>query len=174
MGWAAAESVGDFSGDGPPEPPAGPPSAGSPGAIPRSPHAPRQSRPAIAPGEVSSLGLSPHAGAVLCYVAAWASGLLVLAIERQSRYVRFHAWQAFLTFVTLTAVVMVSWTVTILMAFVSPAAFRAMAVLTQVLWIVLFVVWLIALVQSIRGATFRVPVLAGVADRLTSRGLATP
>jgi hypothetical protein len=34
------------------------------------------------PREISSTGLSPRVAGLLCYAAAWASGLLLVAIER--------------------------------------------------------------------------------------------
>ena len=47
-------------------------------------------------GEAASsfTGLTPHVAASLAYLAGPFSGALLLATERESGFVRFHAWQA--------------------------------------------------------------------------------
>jgi uncharacterized membrane protein len=120
--------------------------------------------PAHAP-DVSSTGLSPRVAAVLCYAAAWASGLLLLAIERDSRYVRFHAWQSVLAFGTLTVLALGCWGLTILMAFLSPAAFRVMAWVTQAAWLLLLATWLVAIVQVAQGKRWKLPLVGNRAER---------
>ena len=49
----------------------------------------------------AQLGLSPEAAGALAYLAGPFSGALLLIIERTSRSVRFHAWQAFIGLGTL-------------------------------------------------------------------------
>lgn len=104
---------------------------------------------------------------MLCYAGAWVSGLIMLSIERESTDVRFHAWHALLAFGALTLLAITCWLVTILMAFVSPGAFRVLAGITQAAWVLLAVVWVIALVQAIRGARWKLPVVGQWAERLS-------
>lgn len=120
---------------------------------------------AAAAREVSSTGLSPRVAAILCYAAGWASGLVLLAIERQSRFVRFHAYQAVVGFGGLTLIAVTCWVLTILMAFLSPAAFRVMAVVTQVAWIALVVTWLFVVVEVSQGKRRKLPLVGKRAER---------
>jgi uncharacterized membrane protein len=54
----------------------------------------------------SSTGLSANVAGLLCYVGGvippiplgWISGLVFLAIEKKSTFVKFHAWQAIIVF----------------------------------------------------------------------------
>jgi uncharacterized membrane protein len=117
------------------------------------------------PREISSTGLSPRVAGLLCYAAAWASGLLLVAIERDSRYVRFHAWQSLLGFGALTLFALGAWGVTILMAFVSPGAFRVMAYVTQIAWIALGAAWLFAVVMVAQGRRWKMPLVGKWAER---------
>jgi uncharacterized membrane protein len=117
------------------------------------------------PRENSSTGLSPRVAGLLCYAAAWASGLLLVAIERDSRYVRFHAWQSLLGFGALTLFALGAWGVTILMAFVSPAAFRVMGYVTQIAWIALGAAWLLAVVMVAQGRRWKMPLVGKWAER---------
>jgi len=50
------------------------------------------------PGE-SSLKLDPNVAAALSYVCGMLSGIAFLILEKQNRYVRFHAMQSTITFV---------------------------------------------------------------------------
>jgi uncharacterized membrane protein len=124
--------------------------------------------PAAEPLEISSTGLPPRVAGLLCYAAAWASGLLLIAIERDSRFVRFHAWQSFLAFGTFTLLALVAWGVTLLMAFVSPGAFRAMGYVTQVTWIALGATWIFAVVMVAQGRRWKMPLVGKWAERLAA------
>jgi uncharacterized membrane protein len=133
-----------------------PPGTGPRGAASRNP----------SPGGLSSTGLSPRIAAPLCYIGAWAGAIVMLMVERDSRDVRFHAWQSLLAFGALTLIAIGSLGTTILMAFVSLTAFRVMSWVTLVAWIVLAVIWLIALFQVANGKRWRMPVVGRWAERL--------
>jgi uncharacterized membrane protein len=120
---------------------------------------------ATEPKEISSTGLSPRVAGLLCYAAAWASGLLLVAIERDSRFVRFHAWQSLLGFGALTLLALGAWGVTILMAFVSPAVFRVMGYVTQFLWIALGAAWIFAVLMVAQGRRWKMPLVGKWAER---------
>jgi uncharacterized membrane protein len=120
---------------------------------------------ATEPNEVSSTGLPPRVAGLLCYAAAWASGLLLVAIERDSRFVRFHAWQSLLGFGALTLLALGAWGVTILMAFVSPAVFRVMGYVTQFLWIALGAAWIFAVLMVAQGRRWKMPLVGKWAER---------
>jgi uncharacterized membrane protein len=124
--------------------------------------------PAAEPLDISSTGLSPRVAGLLCYAAAFASGLLFVAIERDSRFVRFHAWQSLLGFGALTLAALVAWGVTILMPFVSLTAFRVMAWVTQIAWIALGATWIFAVVMVARGRRWKMPLVGKWAERLAA------
>jgi uncharacterized membrane protein len=120
---------------------------------------------ATEPNEISSTGLPPRVAGLLCYAAAWASGLLLVAIERDSRFVRFHAWQSVLGFGAFTLLALGAWGVTILMAFVSPAVFRVMSYVTQILWIALGATWIFTVVMVAQGRRWKMPLVGKWAER---------
>lgn len=90
---------------------------------------------------------------------------MLLAMERQSPFVRFHAYQAVAAFGGLTVIAVTCWVVTILMAFMSPGAFRVMAVVTQIAWIALIVTWLFAVVEVSQGKRRKLPLVGKRAER---------
>lgn len=51
--------------------------------------------------EKSVLGLSPKTAAALCYVFGTFSGIVVLLMEKENKFVRFHALQSIFWFLML-------------------------------------------------------------------------
>lgn len=55
-------------------------------------------------------GLDENVEAVLCYVGFWITGLIFLLIERENRFVQFHALQSILTFLPLSiGIYLIAW-----------------------------------------------------------------
>lgn len=123
---------------------------------------------AAEPLEHSSTGLSPRVAGLLCYAAAWASGLLFVAVERDSRFVRFHAWQSLLGFGGLTLFALIAWGVTLVMPFVSPTLFRVMGYVTLIAWIALGAAWIFAVVMVAQGRRWKMPLVGKWAERLAA------
>ena len=48
--------------------------------------------------EKTSIGLEANVAGLLCYVLGWISGLVFILIERESKFVRFHAMQSIIVF----------------------------------------------------------------------------
>jgi len=68
--------------------------------------------------EKTSLGLDANVAAALSYLLGWVTGAAMLVIERQNRFVRFHALQSTIVFGGLcalwlvgTAIPFVGWIV---------------------------------------------------------------
>ncbi|MBW2416458.1 MAG: hypothetical protein JRG76_18320, partial [Deltaproteobacteria bacterium] len=53
------------------------------------------------PVERSSTGLDPRLAAALSYLFGFVTGIIFLVVERDSQYVRFHAMQSTVTFISL-------------------------------------------------------------------------
>ena len=47
----------------------------------------------------SASGLSPRVAGAFCYPLSIVTGVLFLLIEKDNRFVRFHAWQSILLFI---------------------------------------------------------------------------
>ena len=118
-------------------------------------------------GQTSS-GLEPRLASVLCYSAWWVTGLVFLALERDHPDVRFHAAQATVVFGGLSLLLVVLGGLSLTMLFVSAAAFQAARVLAELGWLSAVLLWLTLMYRTSRGDTWRVPVAALLADRLSN------
>ena len=102
----------------------------------------------------SSTGLNSNIAAVLAYAFGFASGVVLLVVERKDGYVRFHAMQSTLTF----AIVMV----TALILGSLPIAGRF---LTGLLTLLAGVIWFVLMFKAFTGQRYKLPYVGEIAER---------
>jgi uncharacterized membrane protein len=117
----------------------------------------------------TSTGVEPRLAAVLCYSAWWISGLIFLIIEQKHRAVRFHAAQSLVLFGGLSLVIGLLSAGSVGMLVVSAAAFQAARLLVYVVWIGAVAVWMLLMLKTFQGETWRVPFASDLAARLSER-----
>jgi uncharacterized membrane protein len=113
-GWTKAGQVEDLLPKAPPAPPVAPPAPPAapvkPPTPPVAPIAPPQppaagaahySAPAPA-GQNTSTGLEPNIAALLSYILGWLTGIIFFLIEKDNKFVRFHAMQSIIAFGGIT------------------------------------------------------------------------
>jgi len=114
----------------------------------------------------SSTGLQPRTGALLAYVAWWVTGGLMLLVERRDSFVRFHAAQSLVGLGVAWLLGAVVYTLAFAVLSVSATWFTAMLWLALGIWAAGVGLWIVCLVQVARGERWRMPLAAGIADRL--------
>ena len=117
----------------------------------------------------TSTGVEPRLAAVLCYSAWWISGLIFLIIEQQHRTVRFHAAQSLVLFGGLSLLIGMLSAGSVGMLVVSAAAFQAARLLVYLVWIAAVAIWMLLMLKTFQGETWRVPFASDLAARLSER-----
>ncbi|HXG87987.1 MAG TPA: hypothetical protein VNJ02_06590 [Vicinamibacterales bacterium] len=117
----------------------------------------------------TSTGVDPRLSALLCYTAWWVSGIVFLIIEHQHRAVRFHAAQSLVVFGGLSLVIGLLSGLSIAMLMVSAAAFQAARLLVYLVWMATVGLWLLVMLRTYQGETWRVPIASDLADRIADR-----
>jgi uncharacterized membrane protein len=102
--------------------------------------------PALPPAERSSTGLDITVAAMLTYILGWLSGVFFLVVEKNSGFVRFHAWQSVLTFLPI-----------FLLLWVLPIWF--------LFWPLSVIAWLLLMFKAFQGERFKLPIIGDIADR---------
>jgi uncharacterized membrane protein len=102
----------------------------------------------------TSSGMNQNVAGLLCYVAGWITGLIFFLIEKENRFVRFHAMQSIITFGSLTVLFMVLGFIPIVGWMLMPI----LAILQLILWIVL-------MVKAYQGQLFKLPVIGDMAEK---------
>ncbi len=109
-------------------------------------------------------GFQPNIAAVLSYALTVVTGTVMFLVEKENKYVRFHAMQAIL----FGAAWIILW---ILASIGTTVPIRVIgSIITDVILFVVvlggFVVWLFLLYKAYRGARFMLPVLGKIAERI--------
>jgi len=102
----------------------------------------------------TSSGMDQNVAGLLCYVAGWITGLIFFLIEKENRFVRFHAMQSIITFGSLTVLFIVLGMIPFLNLVLVPI----LAILQLILWIVL-------MVKAYQGQLFKLPVIGDMAEK---------
>ena len=113
----------------------------------------------------SSTGLTPPVAGSLAYLAGPFSGALLLATERTSRFVKFHAWQALLGLGLLGTAAVMCLGLAFLMLVISPTMFWTMLWLSAIAGAVWVILWAVCVVQAYRGRIWKMPLAGNYAER---------
>jgi uncharacterized membrane protein len=106
----------------------------------------------------SSTGMDENVAALLTYVFGLVTGIIFLVIEKESKFVRFHAFQSILisaAFIILNMILgfipIIGWLISLLL---SPVG---------------FILWLILLYQAFQGKWFKLPVIGDFAEEQANK-----
>lgn len=113
----------------------------------------------------SSTGLDPKLAGLLCYLLAWVTGLIFILLEKDSKFVRFHALQSIFFFGGLTALSFVFSILGYLLGWMAVFAWLIGFVLAPILWVLVFVLWIVLMVKAFQGEMWRLPVVGEMAAR---------
>lgn len=102
----------------------------------------------------TSTGMNQNVAGLLCYLAGWITGLIFFLIEKENRFVRFHAMQSIITFGSLTVLFMILGFI----PFVGWMLMPILAILQLILWIVL-------MVKAYQGQLFKLPMVGDMAEK---------
>ena len=97
---------------------------------------------------MAGTGLPKNTTAALAYVLGVISGLVVLMIEKDDAYVRYHALQS----VALSVVWLGGWLVLMVIPVIG-------WILLPFWGLLMFVLWLVAMVKAWQGERFRLPII---------------
>lgn len=96
--------------------------------------------------------LEPRLAAVMCYLLGIISGIILLTIERENRFVRFHALQSILysAFVVVVLLTLIT---------------AGLSTLSNALALTAVGVWLFLMYRAALGESFQLPGLGWLAER---------
>jgi len=102
----------------------------------------------------TSTGMNQNVAGLLCYLAGWITGLIFFLIEKENRFVRFHAMQSIITFGSLSVLFMV-------LGFVPFVGWMLMP-FVSILWVIL---WVVLMVKAYQGQLFKLPMIGDMAEK---------
>jgi uncharacterized membrane protein len=102
--------------------------------------------------EQSSTGLDENVAGFLCYLLGFITGIVFLVVEKKSRFVKFHARQSTITFLSL-------FVISLILGFIP-----IIALLVYPIWILSLILWLLLMIKALRGERYLLPIVGKMAD----------
>jgi len=102
----------------------------------------------------TSIGIQANLAAALSYLAGFVTGIIFYVLEKENKFVRFHAMQSIVAFGFLFVAMMVIGIV--------PFIGWAIAFL---LWVASIILWVLLMVKAYQGVTFKLPVAGDIAEK---------
>lgn len=103
------------------------------------------------------MGLNARVVALLAYLFQWISGLIILLLEKENRFVRFHAAQSIILFAGLGVLQLVT------------GILPFTGFLSGILGIAQLVFWILMMVNAYKGRYYKIPVIGDYAEKLAER-----
>ncbi len=114
----------------------------------------------------TSMGMDANIAAGLSYIVGWITGLIFFIMEKQNRFVRFHAMQSILFSAALTAFYVLLNIVSFALAIASiPFLGLLLSGAGLLVAIGTLVVWIFLVINVFQGKYFKLPVLGNYAER---------
>jgi uncharacterized membrane protein len=106
----------------------------------------------------TSLGIDENIEGLLCYLLGWVTGIAFLILEKNNRFVRFHAMQSLTIFLSITVASMIlgaipyfGWLISVL------------------LWLTSLLLWVVLMIKALKGELFKLPIAGDFAERFIGR-----
>jgi len=114
----------------------------------------------------TSTGVDARLASMLCYAGWWVTGFIFLFAERKHPDVRFHAAQSLVVFGVLSVVLFLCGGASAIAFFVVPPTFQIIQAFGNVLWFGAVLLWLLLLLRTWRGDTWRLPIAGDLAVKI--------
>jgi uncharacterized membrane protein len=114
----------------------------------------------------TSTGMQANVAALVSYVLGWITGLIFFLIEKDNKFVRFHALQSIIVFgaVSVLAVV-ISVLFSIFMALRLGFLYPIFSLLSGLIWLAALILWIILMIKAYQGEHFKLPIAGDIAEK---------
>ncbi|MBI4744413.1 MAG: DUF4870 domain-containing protein [Actinobacteria bacterium] len=123
----------------------------------------------LAPNELSTkTGMDFRLAGLLCYVLGWISGLIFYVIEKDNKFVRFHAMQSILLSVGWFVIYIGIFIITSIAGAVPYLGFIfnvIMGLVNLVIGLGAFVLWIFMMVKAYNGEKYKLPLIGDMAEK---------
>jgi uncharacterized membrane protein len=113
-------------------------------------------------GEKTSTGLDENIAGLLCYLLGVITGIIFYIIEKENKFVRFHAMQSIVVFGTL---LIINWVVIPIIMMVPFLGWIIGGLLGFVVFVLSAVLWVLLMYKAYKGERYKVPFAGDIAER---------
>ena len=99
-------------------------------------------------------GIKPNVAALFSYLLGFVTGLIFILIEKQNKFVRFHAMQSIVVF---GALFLLNWFLSLIPA--------VGALISGLVSLASLVLWIVLMVKAYQGEQFKLPIAGELAEK---------
>lgn len=130
---------------------------------------PNASQSGATQGKSSVGNLDGNIAALLAYIATWLSGLVFYLMEKENRFVRFHAMQSIMLGGTAIVLMIVLGTVWSIAYWISWILGSLVGLVCALIWLVMLVAWIMCMVKAFQGQQFKLPIIGNLAENMINK-----
>ncbi len=115
----------------------------------------------------TSTGLQANVAALLSYVFGWVTGLIFFFVEKDNKFVRFHALQSVVVFGALSVLgiiisILSQFFIMLHLYFIS----RLFSMASNLLLLAGLILWVILMIKAFQGEKFKLPIAGDIVDKM--------
>lgn len=114
----------------------------------------------------TSTGLAPNVAGALAYVLGPITGVLFLVLEKENRFVRFHAAQAITTGILMIGLSVALSLLSTILAFIPVLGWLTALLLSLAMGLGSLVLWVMLMWRAYNGEQWEVPIAGPLARRI--------
>lgn len=112
----------------------------------------------------TELGIDENIEGALAYLLGFVTGILLVLIEKDNRFVRFHSIQSIAAFLPLYVVGSV-----LLVLTATPYVGWIFGILYSMLLLADFILWILLMFKAYRNETFKLPIIGNLAEKYANK-----
>ncbi|ASJ11115.1 hypothetical protein A3L12_07290 [Thermococcus sp. P6] len=101
----------------------------------------------------TSLGMEENVEGLLAYLLGWLTGIILLVLEKESDFARFHAMQSTITFLGITVL-------SYIFAIIPIIGW----ILADLLWLLGLILWILGMLKAYSGERYKFPIVGDLAE----------
>jgi uncharacterized membrane protein len=114
----------------------------------------------------STMGMDPKTAAGLSYLGIWVTGLIFFLLEKQNRFVRFHAMQSILFFGGISVL---DFILRIGQSFTPDLLSLGLGCVAGLIGLVGIVGWIVLMINAFQGKYFKLPIVGDYAEKYANQ-----
>ena len=110
--------------------------------------------------------MQANVAALASYAAGWITGLIFFLMEKDNKFVRFHALQSIIVFGALSVLgIVLSIFFQLFIMIHLYFMFRFLSLISTLLWLAVLILWIILMIKAYQGERFKLPIAGDIAEK---------
>lgn len=102
----------------------------------------------------TSMNIEENLVGLLCYLGWFITGIVFIVLEKQNKFVRFHAMQSIIVFLPAFIIEIILW-------FIPVVGW----ILGWIFTLLILILWIILMLKAYMGEKFKLPIVGDIAEK---------